>query len=108
MVSSVSGLLKSATLHNTSAEMEVMDLDVKKGETIDFVVDFAAGLNSDMFRWPPVIAICAPADGGPDEKREWDALKEFGGVPPEIIEPLKPWEQLAQVLLLSNEFYFID
>lgn len=36
------------------------------------------------------------------------AAAEVGDVPSTPSEPLKPWEQLSQVLLLANEFAFID
>jgi hypothetical protein len=47
--SSRHGELKSATLHNSSAELAVPSVDVKQGDTIDFIVDYRANLNSDMF-----------------------------------------------------------
>jgi hypothetical protein len=40
--------------------------------------------------------------------KEWNAKKEFGGPPPEDRKPLTAWEKYAQVLLLSNEFMFVD
>ena len=71
-------------------------MEVKKGDTIDFVCDLRSNLNSDDFEWAPVIR------GG---DQEWHAGKEFAGPPP---EPLTRWEQYAQALLLSNEFAFVD
>jgi hypothetical protein len=58
-------------------------------------------LNNDEFAWAPTIKLAT--DGS-----EWDAKKEFSGpreIPP---EPLKPWASLAQALLISNEFVFVD
>ena len=40
--------------------------------------------------------------------QSWDAKKEFSGNTPPPPTPLNAWEQLAQVLLESNEFLFID
>jgi hypothetical protein len=37
-----------------------------------------------------------------------DAQQGFSGSPKTPDAPLTPWEQLAQVLLLSNEFQFVD
>jgi hypothetical protein len=109
VLSSRHGELKSAKLHNTSAAMEIPSLEVKKGDTVDFVVDFAADLNSDMFRWAPTISIDqSNVVASADAKVLWDAQKEFGGVAPVQVVPLNPWEQFAQVLLLANEFSFID
>jgi hypothetical protein len=38
---------------------------------------------------------------------EWDARAGFGG-PKAAPQTLDPWAKYAQVLLLSNEFIFID
>jgi hypothetical protein len=38
-------------------------------------------------------------------KKQWDSREDFAAPPP---APLSPWEQLAQALLLTNEFMFID
>jgi hypothetical protein len=53
--------LKFATLHNSTAEMAIPSLDVKQGDTIDFIVDFRENLNSDMFKWAPEISEVATA-----------------------------------------------
>ena len=42
--------------------------------------------------------------GGPDGET-WDARADFSAPPP---PPLTAWEQLAQALLLTNEFMFLD
>ncbi|MDB6173757.1 MAG: Planctomycete cytochrome [Chthoniobacteraceae bacterium] len=99
IVSSRQGELKSAVLHHSSAEMSVPAFEVKKGETIDFVTDYLANLNTDMFTWRPVIVASAPSIS-------WDAKKQFTG--PAMLQPLTVWEQYAQVLFLSNEFLFVD
>jgi hypothetical protein len=110
VVSSRDGELKSASLHNSTAEMEIPSLEVKRGDTIDFIVDFGADLNSDMFKWAPVISIhqSAAVATSDSPKNEWDAQKEFGGEASPSLAPLAPWEQLTHVLLLANEFVFVD
>jgi hypothetical protein len=35
----------------------------------------------------------------------WNAANDFSGPPP---RRLNPWEELAQALLVSNEFVFVD
>ena len=102
IISSRAGELKSAEVHNSRAGMAVAPVDVKKGDTIDFVVDFRAGLNSDMFAWAPAIKELAGS------ATTWDAKKEFAGPASAAPLPLAPWEQYAQALLLSNEFAFVD
>ena len=68
---------------------------------IDFIVHIGGGLNSDQFLWVPGIATHEAA-------ASWDAKKEFVGPPPANAPPLTPWEQYVQVLLLANEFSFVD
>ena len=110
IVSSRAGALGVWTLHNAKAETKVDSLEIIKGETIDFLVDYGANLNSDDFKWSPGIKLVEPAavatSGG--EAREWKANKDFSGPPEKPPAPLTPWEEYAQVLLLSNEFMFVD
>jgi cytochrome c553 len=104
IVSSRAGLLGSASLHAKTIELNVETLAVEAGETIDFLVDIGAGLNSDQFLWD-----IALSDTRPDREKPaaavWNAQKDF---PASRATPLSPWEQLAQALLCSNEFLFVD
>ena len=97
ILSSRSGELKSASVHQSSADMSA-SVTVKAGDTIDFVVDIGGALSYDQFLWSPVVKVGAVAH---------DARTEFSGPSPES-QYLTPWEQYAQVLLLSNEFAFVD
>jgi len=110
IVSGRTGQLGSWRLHNDKAETKVESLEVNSGDTIDFVVDFNANLNSDDFKWSPVIkSKDQPAGASSSEyAAEWDARKDFSGPPEQPPRPLSPWEKYAQVLLLSNEFMFVD
>jgi hypothetical protein len=110
IVSSRAGPLGSWTLHNDKTETKVETLEVKSGDTLDFVVDFNANLNSDDFTWSPVIkSKDQSADGSSSEyATEWNAKRDFSGPPEQPPRPLSPWEKYAQVLLLSNEFMFVD
>jgi hypothetical protein len=74
-------------------------IEVKKGDTLDFVVECRDNDTSDSFRWSPVIH---------GQKGEWSAEPSFAGPPPPLGPQLTAWEQYAQVLLASNEFVFID
>ena len=98
ILSSRDGELKTATVHKTKTAMTVTNIVVKAGDTLDFVVDIGGNLHSDQFLWAPVIT----ADG-----MKWDARAEFDGPRP-APQHLSPWEQYAQVLLLANEFAFVD
>ena len=98
ILSSRRGVLKSSTLHNAKADLDVERVDVEPGETIDFVVDIRNGLNSDQYLWAPTIREVGPGTS-------WDARRDFAGP---STPPLAPVEQLAQVLLMANEFLFVD
>ena len=108
--SSSAGQLRTVTVHNSAEELRVPTTAVKAGDTIDFIVDYRANLNSDEFKWAPVITELntAAAAGAAVPVKEWDAKKDFRGVDVPALPALKPWEQLVQVLLSANEFLFVD
>jgi len=109
-VSSRAGQLGSWTLQNDKAETKVESVELKPGDTIDFVVDFNANLNSDDFKWSPVIRTKDRLSGASSGEYtvEWNAKNDFSGPAEQPPKPLSPWEKYAQVLLLSNEFAFVD
>jgi hypothetical protein len=98
IVSSRHGLLKNADLHHSKTEMAVAKIEVKAGDMLDFVADIGGTLSYDQFLWSPIIT-------GADAM--WDAKKDFNGPAP-AMKTLTPWEQFAQILMLSNEFAFVD
>jgi cytochrome c553 len=100
VVGSRHGVLHSAAVHNRKAALDVEAVAVRAGDTIDFVVDIRNVLNNDQHLWAPVVTEVLP---GGATGRTWDARAEFGGPPP---PRLGPWESLAQVLLMANEFCF--
>jgi len=106
------GQLRTVTVHNAAEDLRVPSTAVQAGDTLDFIVDFRANLNSDEFKWAPVITelntAAAVVGAAPVPVKEWDAKKDFRGVDVPAQPPLKPWEQLAQVLLSANEFLFVD
>ena len=104
ILSSRTGLMSLSPVYNSKREMSVPRVEVKKGETIDFIVDANVSLDSDSFNWAPVIKTVSGSSGG---TMAWNAKSEFGG-PPEPFVPLNAWEKYAQVLLMSNEFAFVD
>ncbi len=94
------GRSRYAEVHHSDARFDVDALEVKAGDTIDFVVDIRDNLNSDQFLWAPVLV-----EQGAEGTTTWNAQADFGGKP---APQLDPWEQLAQVLLMANEFYFVE
>ena len=98
VVSSQRGELKSVTVHHATEQIMVDAFEVTPGESVDFIVSIHQSLNSNQFLWAPEIV----------SSKTWDAKKDFAGPAPDYVEPLQPWAQYAQALLLSNEFSFID
>lgn len=96
ILSSRHGLLKSVNLKASQEEMDVESIRVETGDTIDFVVDIFDGLNSDQHLWAPEIR---------SAELVWNASRDFGGP----VQPkLNSFEQLAQILMLTNELIFVD
>lgn len=105
VVSNSQGEKARWTATNQSIETFVPAVTLRRGESLDFIVTCRASENHDSFQWAPKVATV--------EKRQptiWDIARDFpktsNGQAAEA--PLTPWEQLAQVLLLSNEFQFVD
>ena len=93
------------TAVDQSVETFVPAIALHRGESLDFVVTCRTNENSDSFQWAPKVATI--------EKRmptTWDIARDFPKTSNRQTaeSPLTPWEQLAQVLLLSNEFQFVD
>ncbi len=82
-----------------TVETSVESLEVKKGDTVDFLVECRGNDAFDSFEWLPVLH---------SPKGEWSAEAGFSGPPPPRPPPLTAWERYAQVLLASNEFIFVD
>ncbi|AMV37273.1 PSD1 and planctomycete cytochrome C domain-containing protein [Planctomyces sp. SH-PL62] len=97
------GVIKTATAHGRSEDFSVPSLTVEPGDTIDFVVDVRDILNSDDHLWAPSIRVVRAEP--PTATADWSASRDFTR---QAVRELGPWEQLAQVLLMSNEFAFVD
>lgn len=74
----------------------VKSIQMKEGETLDFIVEPGPTDTSDSFAWHSNIH----CDG-----REWASKGGFMGPPPPALTPL---ERYAQVLFSTNEFMFVD
>jgi hypothetical protein len=101
--SSRTGLLGFWPVYHDKREMSIPKVEVKKGDTLDFVVDSSGNSDDDSFTWAPVIKALSAGD----HPSIWNAREDFSG-PKDPIVPLGPWEKLAQVLLMSNELAFVD
>ena len=83
-------------------------MEVKRGDTLDFIVACRENPESDGFTWAPVVRLVHAAESAASGPMEWDAETGFGGPPPAAGQPLSAWERYCQVLLLANEFDFVD
>jgi hypothetical protein len=100
IVSSRAGeLLQVAAERGATVDASVARVEVKAGETLDFIVECRANETSDSFSWTPAIH----GDLG-----DFDANIGFAGPPPARATPLTGWEKYAQALLAANEFVFVD
>ena len=108
VVSSQHGVLGRWTVHNGFTDMTHEQVSVSAGDTIDFVAECGANDGYDSFEWVQrVHYVETPNDPNP-YRTDWETRTDFAGplAPPPA--PLGRWEQLAQVLLLSNEIMYVD
>ncbi|MFK7777046.1 MAG: DUF1549 and DUF1553 domain-containing protein [Gimesia sp.] len=99
-------------IHQNSVKTNLDKIPLKKNDTIDFIVDIAGQLGHDSFVWTPEISMqsleavgTSKANTKQTPLRHWNYSKEFRK--PSSIQ-ITPWQSLAQILLLSNEFQFVD
>jgi hypothetical protein len=78
--------------------MAVADLDVKAGDTVDFVVEPGKDNSFDSYAWQPEIRNVA------NPRERWNFTSQYGG-PAELADA---WQNFAQALLGTNEFLFVD
>jgi hypothetical protein len=95
-------VLADLTADGFNAVAPATSLDIRAGQTVDFVVDCRENENSDSFR--SRIVLTQFVDGV--FRRVWNSEDDFRD--PANAGRLDPWAQLAQALLLTNEFAFVD
>lgn len=107
IVSSRLGVIGQWLAHNSRTNAAAEQIPVKENDTIDFMVDYPAAKTVGGFQWAPVIEM-AKADGEAlGLPHVWNAKDNFID-PRKVRQPMGPWEKYAQVLLFSNEFFFIE
>jgi len=98
IVSSRVGTLGAYTAFHGNAATNLERISVEADEVLDFVVDCLTQEAHDAFQWSPEILMVGK------RIQHWSGKHDFHG--PRVV--LSPLEQLAQALLLANEFVFID
>lgn len=104
-VVSRSGVLGAFTAFNGSSPTNVDEIEVKRGEAVDFVTTCNTNTSYDSFEWRVKVEVLKAEERG---KRLFDSSADFTGPRPAPPEPLQPWEAYAHTLLLTNEFAFVD
>jgi hypothetical protein len=104
IVSSSRGKLGEWTAINSSSATAIEATPVAAGDVIDFVVDCRANDGYDAFTWRTTLRL-EREDG---QVESWNSHDGIDGPKPPAPPPLDRWGQLAQVLLMCNEFMFVD
>jgi hypothetical protein len=86
-----------ALVHNDKARLDA-EFAIQAGQTVDFVIDCVAYESWDNCSWAPTLTL--HADG--KQIGAWDATADFAG------PDHQARAEFAQVLLMSNEFMFVD
>lgn len=77
-------------------------IEVQAGDTVDFVTDCRGDHGYDSFRWTVTVRL----EGVSELPHPiWNSTTDFQAT---MAPPIGRWEQLAQALLMSNEFAFVD
>jgi hypothetical protein len=101
IVSSRHGELGAWKVKNNQVEINLRT-SVAKDDTIDFITDCLSNEAFDAFTWTAVIR-----QESKTKDLVWDSQRDFAGPVP-AATVFGRWEQLTQVMLLSNEFAFVD
>ncbi len=107
IVSSQHGALGGWVAQQGQAATKLPRVLVKKGGTIDFMVECRANPQNDAFTWMPTVRLIesTPRAGAADLV-EWNAQRDFSGTMQ--TKGLDAWEKFAQVLLETNELTFVN
>jgi hypothetical protein len=104
IVSSARGRLGEWTATHGACDTPIAAREVAAGETVDFVLDGRENNGYDTFSWRAALRL-ARSDGPAETWRTDDKMDDPAKPRP---APLDRWGQLAQVLLMCNEFMFVD
>jgi hypothetical protein len=108
IVSSRQGVIFNRLLKPVESVDVKAEVEVQEGETLSFVVDCEGSTDSDGYSWSPKIErINADGSLAMITKSDTDFCGPDGW-PLNRTKPQSPLAQLAQVLMISNEFQFLD
>jgi cytochrome c553 len=103
IVSSRAGFLGEWVVDHSKAETNMKSIQVKQGDTIDFVADWRDHITHDEHIWRIKIRL-TPTDSTKlkSQRTEWDSVRDFKG------EQRDRWADYVHALLMTNEFLFVD
>jgi Protein of unknown function (DUF1553)/Protein of unknown function (DUF1549) len=99
IVASRSGRAGNWTAGPNKTGTSVSEIVVRRGDTIDFIVDAGKGGSGNGFKWAVTIK---QLDGASED---WSSVRDFRDP---TVSGLSAWERYAQVLLAAAEFLIID
>ena len=111
IVSSRDGVIKHFPYEGDTDRVEVRaeKIKVEVGDSIDLVVVSRENNQFDDFTWSPIVyEIGMNSDGGLFGIKPWLGAEAFNRSVPQWAGAMDPWQQFAQVLLITNEFMFVD
>jgi mono/diheme cytochrome c family protein len=99
VVSSRSGRAGNWTAGPDKTGTSVNEIVIRRGDTIDFIVDAGKGGSGNGFKWAVTIR---QLDGASED---WSSVRDFRNP---TVSGLSAWERYGQVLLAAAEFLMID
>jgi len=108
IISSRTGELGEWKAKANSICTDLVNVTVKKGDTLDFIVGSQSDKDAGPYQWSP--SITAPGTNMPampGMAQRWDARVDFAD-PNKPAKPLSAFEELCQAVLLSPEFAVME
>lgn len=102
VVSPKNGVVADVVAQNSTMPATTKSFEIRAGEWIDCVVDCRTNESFDSFKSRILVTQIVNGKG----QRVWNSEKDFRDQPG--ASRLDTWAQLAQALLLTNEFVFVD
>ena len=102
VVAGRTGVAGEWTVRNSQTATRVESLAVERGDTIDMVTDCLAEPSFDGFRWTVTVRLESAHEDG---RRAVGLGRRF---PRPAAGVAGAWVRLAQALLMTNEFAYVD
>jgi len=101
------GVVGDWVVQHGRAEAAVAQIEVKRGDSIDFIAEPRTNNSFDSFNWAPSVEVVKEGGSG-GFQTSWNANAEFAGPAKDLPKALTPWQAYAQALMLTNEFIYVD